>query len=326
MFTVGLPITLNGWGIFFEQPRRQAFAADRAIIMLAVLTSLLGMVILVVIMRGNVRLTRLNETLNALLRENHEVGKILVRRDLELTAANERLRSLDTSKSEFVSVAAHQLRTPLTGIRWTFNTLLEEEMSGPLTPEQKKVLTSGLKATLRVIALVNDLLNVARIEEGRFGFRFLAQPFEPIVRSSVEASRKLAEDKGITLTLEVRNKEIPAAIVDGERISMVLDNIINNAIKYTPPGGQVEITVWSESSGIYVAVKDTGIGIPAYQMDRMFDKFFRAENAIRFQTSGTGLGLYVVKNIVESHGGRVWIESEEGKGTTLTFSLPIKKR
>jgi signal transduction histidine kinase len=322
MFSVGLPMALTGWGVFFEQPRSQAFRAQQTIIMIAAGIWILGMVIVYIVSSNSIRQRDFNKRLRDFLQENYEVGKILVRRDLDLTEANARLEMLDTSKSEFVSVAAHQLRTPLTGIRWTFNALLDEDNLESLNISQQKMVEDGLKATIRVVNLINDLLNVARIEEGRFGFHFKKQSFLVIVDSVAKRAKQMADSKGILFFLDA-SPTLPLLNLDTEKIGIVLDNMLDNALKYTAPGGEIIMKVWQDNRQVVVSVKDTGIGIPQGQIHRLFDKFFRAENAQRVQTSGSGLGLYVTKNIVESHGGSIWIESEENKGTTLTFALPI---
>lgn len=309
------------WALTTGDTSIQNLMQGRTILLFAVIVLFLIIVVVLVVVRGNYRLARLNEKLNGLLKENYEVGKILVRRDIELTEANARLLGLDISKSEFVSVAAHQLRTPITGIRWSFNALLDKEL-GEINSEQQKVLEDGLKSSVRMIDLINALLSVARIEEGRFGLRFKKQPFGLIIESAVNRHRKAIEDKGIMLFLDVQ-QGVPVVSVDEEKINMVLDNILDNATKYTSPGGSITVKVNEENRNLHCVITDTGIGVPKAQLSRLFTKFFRAENAVRFQTSGSGLGLYVVKNIIETHGGTIKIESEEGKGTTVSFTIPI---
>ena len=321
VFVVGVPIPLAGWGVFIEQPRAVALGGERIVIVFAVVASLLGIMVVFIIIRGNYRLGRLNNQLNDFLKENYEVGKILVRRDIELTEANNRLMALDASKSEFVSIAAHQLRTPITGIRWTFNALLDKE-TGELNGDQEKMLEDGLKSSIRMIDLINDLLNVARIEEGRFGFQFKKQPFGLIMEAAVERHHKAIEEKGIMLFIDVQ-AGLPALALDEEKINIALDNMLDNAIKYTSPGGSLTIKMFEEKGDVHTVISDTGIGIPHKQLERLFTKFFRADNALRFQTSGSGLGLYVVKNIIESHGGMVSVQSEENKGTSISFTIPI---
>jgi signal transduction histidine kinase len=256
--------------------------------------------------------------------ELDETAKVLVRRDLELTESNERLRDLDQIKSQFVSVAAHQLRTPLAGIRWTLYALLEEQV-GKLNADQKKFAGDAYQATTRLIDLVNDLLDVSRLEEGRFGFKIKRAAFVPIVTSVYEGFQSMAKNKGIDLSLTLPEKELPLLDIDEEKVGIALENFIENAIKYTVPPGSVSVKVIEESDQVSVEVSDTGIGIPKDQVPRVFEKFFRGENAQLFQTSGTGLGLYVSKNIVEHHGGAVYFKTEENKGSVFTFSLPIPK-
>ena len=254
--------------------------------------------------------------------ESDQIAKVLVRRDLELTETNERLQELDTVKSEFVSVAAHQLRTPLTGIKWTFNALLEGEL-GELDQDQKKVVSDGLDVTYRLIELVNDLLDTARLEEGRFGFSFDIQSLRPVVEHVFKNYQSAAKEKGINLTLQLPRTKLPLLRFDAEKIGIVIDNLIDNAIKYTVPGGKVNVRVAIDKQYVIVQVRDTGIGIPKEQSHRVFTKFFRAENAQLAQTSGTGLGLYVANNIVKQHNGTLSFTSKRDGGSTFVFSLPI---
>lgn len=279
----------------------------------------MGAVVFIIIY--NTRLRRLNQRLNDLLKENYDVGKILVRRDIELTEANTRLMALDASKSEFVSVAAHQLRTPVTGIRWSFNALLDGEM-GEVNSDQRKILEDGLKSSVRMINLINDLLNVARIEEGRFGLHFKKQPLGIVIQGVVDRHRTAIEEKGILFFPDIQ-QGIPSLDLDEDKMNIALDNLFDNAIKYTSPGGTITLKVKEEKNYVHVDVSDTGIGIPPSQIDKLFVKFFRADNALRFQTSGSGLGLYVVKNIIEAHGGTMSVVSEENKGTTISFTIPV---
>ncbi|MCH7605113.1 HAMP domain-containing protein [Patescibacteria group bacterium] len=267
-------------------------------------------------------LTSTNREMVELNRELGEIGKMLVRRDLELTATNERLEELDAVKSEFVSVAAHQLRTPLTGIKWTLHSLSEEEF-GKINPEQKRLVRDGLISTLRLIDLVNDLLDTARLEEGRLGFAFKIQSFIPQLEYVLQRYKKAAAEKGITLSLNLPKAKLPSLYYDEERIGLVLDNLLDNAIKYTTPGGKVTINCKKTKTHVIVEVKDTGIGIPEEQFHRVFTKFFRAKNAQLAQTDGTGLGLYVSKNIIANHKGALFFKSKENRGSTFSFSLPI---
>ena len=267
------------------------------------------------------RYITLNSKLSDLLHENYEVGKILVRRDMELSEANTRLISLDRNKSEFVSIAAHQLRTPLTAIKWAFTGLLDRDL-GELTIEQQKILDEGLTSSIRMITLINDLLNVARIEEGRFGLRLKKQSIQKVLFEILQNIQKMAGAKAIRFTEHIPKRH-SHIVMDEEKIAIALENILENAVKYTAPGGSIEITVKYADTKLFMSVKDSGIGIPLHQQSRVFNKFFRADNALRFQTSGTGLGLYVVKNIIDAHHGTISFTSTEGVGTTITLLLPL---
>ncbi len=267
-------------------------------------------------------LTLANISTQNLIAELTEVGKILIRRDLELSRANERLQELDVLKSEFVSVAAHQLRTPLTAVKWALSSLLEET-AGRLPAHHRKTLGDAYRATQRLIELIGDLLDVARLEEGRYGFRFNPGPIVPIVREAFGRFQQTAQDKGLTFSLELPETDPPVLRIDAERIDIALDNLIDNAVKYTPPGGSVTVRVVSRPEAVAVEVTDTGIGVPESQQHRVFTKFFRSHNARLLETSGSGLGLYLAKNIVERHDGSMDFQSIEGQGSTFTITLPI---
>lgn len=352
VFTVGTPLAGTGWGLFAEQPRNQAFGGQRQAIAFAGATVALGTLVFLIISWSSLKLGRLNEALKDLLNENYESGKMLVRRDRELVAVNEsliqlnqelnevtkilihrdielseanvRLQELDRVKSEFVSVAAHQLRTPLTGIRWSYHALLEEE-SGGVNAEQRSLIEKGLQATLSMIDLINNLLNVARIEEGRFGYKFELKSIVPVIEKICRSFEEPIREKGIKLEISIPKYRLPLLDLDEEKMAMVMSNLLDNAIKYTLPRGEISVRVSAppKNGSVVVEIKDSGIGIPAEQMHRMFTKFFRADNAMFFQTMGNGLGLYVVKNIVEHHGGTISAASVEGRGTTFTIKLPI---
>lgn len=319
-FTVGVPIPIAQLGLFYEQPRSQAFAGERQAILIAVATILLGIFVFIFFIRNNVRLTALNAKLGDLLRELDSVGKMLVRRDIELMRANVRLEALDQAKSEFVSVAAHQLRTPLTGIKWTLSTLLEEVSQ--FTVEQKKIISDAFSAAGHLTELINDLLDVARIEEGRFGFKLKTQFIAPLFKEMSEAFARVIREKGISYHQDIPSR-LPALSFDYDKLGIALANLLDNSIKYTPPGGKISFKVSAEPNRLLISITDSGIGIPKEQSYRIFGKFFRSANAQLYHTGGTGLGLYVVKSIVNRHGGTIWFDSVEDKGTTFYVSLPL---
>ncbi|MCH7828790.1 PAS domain-containing protein [Patescibacteria group bacterium] len=235
-----------------------------------------------------------------------------------------REREIERMKSDFVSLAAHQLRTPLTAIKWSTQMLLDGD-AGKLAREQEELLRKSSQSTDRMIHLINDLLNVTRIEEGRYLYQPSFEQLGDIVKSMVRSYRDTAKQKKIRLELKLPKKEIPLILLDVEKIRLAVQNLLENALHYTLPGGRVTVRVSHDTKEVLVSLTDTGIGIPQKQQPRVFEKFFRAANARKVDTEGSGLGLYLVHNIVEAHGGTIWFESEEGKGTTFTFSLPIKE-
>ena len=228
---------------------------------------------------------------------------------------------MERTKREFVSIAAHQLRTPLTGMSWIAEALLSGA-KGVLNTPQKQLVEKSVDAVHRMIGLVNDLLDVSRIEEGRFGIKPLLQPFYPVLSRVLDIFEKEAKKKDLTLSKHIE-EDLPDFKFDANKLEFALSNLLDNAIKYTPGGGKVTFNVSKDKGQIHVSVSDNGIGIPKEEYDRVFTKFYRSREALTYFTDGSGLGLYVTKNIVEQHGGRVWFESEEGTGTTFHVLLNI---
>ncbi|MEK7560049.1 MAG: HAMP domain-containing sensor histidine kinase [Patescibacteria group bacterium] len=256
-------------------------------------------------------------------RELNEMSKILIGRDLELSRSNAKLMELDELKSKFVSVAAHQLRTPLTAIKWSLNELVEGDF-GKLKKEQEKLVNDTIAANNRLISLINDLLDVSRLEEGREIFKMENQDITSVLREAHSRFQRTADEKGINIDLAMQ-LPIFLCVFDREKLIIALSNLIDNAIKYTLPGGQVRIELMVKDKKISISVSDTGIGIPRDDTGRVFNRFFRAHNAIMLEAYGSGLGLAVVKEIVEKHGGSIDFTSEEGKGSVFTITLPVIK-
>lgn len=250
--------------------------------------------------------------------EKPPLGYLIVLHDIT------REKMIEKMKTEFVSVAAHQLRTPLSAIKWTLKGVLDGDF-GEILPEQKEILEKTYKSNERLINLVNDLLNVARIEEGRYVFKPVPQNFEKIVEKILNSFKEEFEKKGVLLEFEREREIFPQVTVDEEKIELAIENLVDNALRYTPAGGKVKVSLKLFDKEIEFSIKDTGIGIPKGEQHRIFTKFFRSQNAIKMETEGSGLGLFIVKNIIEAHNGKIWFESEEGKGTTFYFRLPIKE-
>ena len=237
----------------------------------------------------------------------------------------EREKNISGMKSEFISIAAHQMRTPLSAIKWTLN-ILGSENVGPLNEKQKEAIRQGNDVAEHMIRLVNDLLNVSRIEEGRFGYNFEKSSLVELIDELLKEEKLKAEQNDVNLAFYRPKEKLPDMPIDKERLRMAIGNLIDNAIKYSLPGKTVEIGMRKKGNQVVVGVRDQGIGIPKEQMERLFTKFFRADNAVRLQTAGSGLGLYITKNIIERHGGKIWAESEKGKGSKFFFTLPIQPK
>lgn len=231
-------------------------------------------------------------------------------------------KELDRMKTEFISIAAHQLRTPLSAVKWTLRMLIDGDL-GLLNSEQQTFLMQGYQSNERMIHLINDLLNVARIDEGRFNYEFTLVNLEDLIDGVISETSHLIKKKKLHFTYEKPENRIPKIKVDVQKIRLAVQNLIDNAIKYTPSGGRVTIFLKNDNMKVEFKVRDSGIGIPESNVKRLFTKFYRSENAIRTQTEGSGLGLFIVKNIIEKHGGKVEVESEEGKGSTFSFYLPV---
>ena len=226
-------------------------------------------------------------------------------------------------KSEFVSIAAHQLRTPLSAIKWTLKFMLDGD-AGALSASQMEYLEKGYAINERMIHLVNDLLNAARIEEGRFGYEFKELDLVSFVKETVTNYDSAAKSKSIDLRFEEIKDDFPMIFADKEKLSLALTNVIDNAIKYTLKGGKVNVTLLKKGDFAEVTVFDNGLGIPEEEKKKVFSKFFRASNVLRMETEGTGLGLFITYNIIKRHGGDVTFDSKDG-ATSFIFTIPLRK-
>lgn len=231
---------------------------------------------------------------------------------------------IERMKGEFVSLAAHQLRTPLSAIKWTMKMLIDGDL-GDINKEQKEFLEKTYSSNERMIKLINDLLNVTRIEEGRYLYKPVLTNLEPVVRSVLKLYKEEFEKRNLRLEFKKPEENLPWVMLDAEKIKLAIQNLIENAVRYTPSGGLVTASLKCGKNEVELSVKDNGVGIPKDQQERIFTKFFRADNVVRMDTEGSGLGLFIAKNIVEAHGGKIWFESKKDKGATFYFSLPAKE-
>lgn len=245
-------------------------------------------------------------------------------------AANERLQSLDRLKDEFVSLASHELRTPMTAIKSYLYLLLERRSEiGPLTPKQETYLQNTYTSTERLIKLVNDMLNVSRIEAGRL---IISPHPTNILQLSQEVLTEVlptAQQQQLSLVLQPPLAPLPLVNADPDKIKQVLFNLIGNSLKFTPPGGTITLSFAKKGDVIEIHVSDTGKGIKPEDLPKLFHKFGMIEGNYLRSTigQGTGLGLYISKSIVELHGGMMWVASKgENQGTTFTFSLKVAQQ
>ncbi|MFB0546949.1 MAG: GAF domain-containing protein [Anaerolineae bacterium] len=229
----------------------------------------------------------------------------------------------DRAKSEFVSTVSHELRTPMTSIKG-YSDLLWMEAVGRLNEEQKKFLSIIKSNADRLTDLINDLLDISRIESGRIKLDLKPLQIEEIVTGVVNSLRRQIKDKGLTLALNIPSG-LGKVRGDRHRITQILTNLISNAYQYTPSGGEITVSLSRTDSAIRVDVADTGIGIAPEDQSRIFDRFYRADHPLVRESNGTGLGLAIVKMFVEMHGGRIWVDSKLGQGSTFTFILPLMK-
>lgn len=226
------------------------------------------------------------------------------------------------SKSEFITVAAHQLRTPLTAAKWSLEALSKNVA---LSEDDKVIASTGLSAANKLEGIVNDLLDVAKIEEGRYGYNFENLDLLLFMEKILTDASAEAERRKIKIFFERPKEKALILYFDPARLGMAMANILDNSIKYNVENGQITVKIEKAANEPFIraSIKDTGVGIPPDQIQNLFKKFFRGENVLRFETEGSGLGLYIVKNIIQRHGGEVWAESELNRGTTIYFTLPI---
>ena len=235
-----------------------------------------------------------------------------------------REKMIDMLKSEFISIAAHQLRTPLSAIKWSIKMVLDGD-AGKLNEEQEKILLNGYVSNERTINLINEMLHVSNIEEGRFGFRFKNGDIAKVVKAAINDRSDAIKSKKIRL-IEKIARDLPAISMDSEKMGMAAGHLLENAVKYTPESGTITVGIGYKRGKIEMIIRDNGVGIPAKDQNKLFTKFFRADNVVRMQTEGSGLGLFIVKNIVNEHGGTVSCASEEGRGTEIRIRLPVNRK
>src|SRR3989338_5345306 len=228
------------------------------------------------------------------------------------------------SQAEFVNLTSHKLRTPLSGSKWMLE-LLQKTDTGNLNKQQKEFIEKIYASNERMIALVNDLLEVAGIDQGNTKLYLQPTDLSTVVRSLIKEKEKEIKKKHLQVSVMIEAEPFPQVISEANKIKQALNNIISNAITYTPVGGKISVDLKAQDGMALGSVADNGPGIPKAQQGSIFNKFFRGSNILGVETSGTGLGLYISKSFIEASGGKLWFKSTEGQGTTFYFTLPLAK-
>ncbi len=241
----------------------------------------------------------------------------------ELRRANEALKRLDETKDEFVSMASHQLRTPLTSVKGYISMVLEGD-AGTITPEQRALLQEAFTSSERMVRLIGDFLNVSRLQNGKFMIDRTETDLAQIVREEVTVIKEVAATRSIGIAYH-EPAHFPLLYLDQDKIRQVVMNFLDNAIYYSPEKTVIKVRLYTADGSVVCEVIDQGMGVPPDAQKHLFTKFFRANNARLQRPDGTGIGLYLAKKVIDGHGGKVIFRSEANEGSTFGFRLPIKR-
>ncbi|MEI6627252.1 MAG: HAMP domain-containing sensor histidine kinase [bacterium] len=303
---IGILLLINFIEIFF------AFSLEDLLNKLGVFV--ISLIFTVLVIRSSLKEIKRREELEKLANKLAKASK-------ELEGANKELQRLDDAKSEFLSIASHQLRTPLTVIRGYVSMMLEGSF-GKLPKLIKENLTKVNTASVHLVDLIESLLNISRIEAGRIEFNIQPINLENSVKEIWDGFAKRAQDKKLKLEF-FPDKKLPKVLADASKIKEVISNIIDNSIKYTL-SGEISVGLHLEGASVVFSCQDTGIGIEPDDLPRLFNKFVRGKGMMQVYTEGTGLGMYFARLLVENMGGRIWVDSAgKGQGAKFSFSLPL---
>jgi signal transduction histidine kinase len=239
----------------------------------------------------------------------------------ELRASNAQLQKLDEAKDEFISMASHQLRTPLTSIKGYISMMADGDV-GKITEQQKHILQEAFVSSERMVRLISDFLNVSRLQTGKFLIEKRDTDRAKVVKQEIESLEQAAKTRDLKFTVSVP-KKMPTLSLDENKIRQVIMNFADNAIYYSKEKSTIKVSLKADKKDVWFSVKDTGIGVPESEQANLFSKFFRATNARKQRPDGTGVGLFLTKKVISAHHGEVLFESKEGKGSTFGFRLPI---
>ena len=238
-----------------------------------------------------------------------------------ITDSFERLAEANRMKSEFVSIVSHQLRSPLSNLRWALELLMSGKI-GKIEEKQLEYFTILKENSNRMKELIEDLLIVSRIETAKLLIKKMEFSLEDLVKELIKELTPFALASNVEIKF-LNKEDLPKVFADPSQIRLVIENLLDNAIRYIKGIGVVEIKIESQEKNIYFEIKDNGVGIPKEEQKYIFQKFFRSENALRYQTQGSGLGLYISRAIIEKSGGKIGFKSQKGIGSTFWFTLPL---
>lgn len=242
----------------------------------------------------------------------------------KLKIENEQLKKVNKNKSDIISITAHQLRTSLSALKWILKMFIDKDV-GSLSTEQNELIEKAYNGNERMLVLVNDLLTLSHAEDVSISYNFQSVDILHLLEQVLFDFYGETNKKRIELIFLKPDEDIPLVKCDEEMIRVVVQNLIENSIKYSDKGGKVFVTLVEKNNSIEISVRDNGIGIEDSDKDNIFKKFFRAKNAVEKDNIGSGLGLFTTKDILEKHGGKIWFENKDDKGTTFTFMLPINQ-
>lgn len=231
--------------------------------------------------------------------------------------------SIENITSDFVSLASHQLRTPLSAVKWNTELLLAKR-AGPLNRKQLKYLQDIYRSNERAISLVNDLLDVSRIQEGHIHLELRISRVEDIIEEVINNFDSVIKAGKFSFNFEIINGPLQKIETDSEKLKRVIINLLSNALQYTPAGGKIRIAVEKLPTSLRVSVADSGVGINKDDQKKIFEKFFRSTRVLKLAPDGTGLGLFIARSLVEAMGGKMGFTSTENKGSKFYFTLPFK--
>jgi signal transduction histidine kinase len=241
----------------------------------------------------------------------------------KLKRSNEKLKEMDETKDEFISMASHQLRTPLTSVKGYLSMVLDGD-AGKISSTQRELLNQAFVSSQRMVYLIADLLNVSRLKTGRFIIEKIPTNLVEMVESEIAQLKEVAKSRKLTLVFD-KPKDFPELMLDETKTRQVVMNFVDNAIYYTPAGGHIKIELKTDRHSVYFMVKDDGLGVPKADQPHLFTKFYRAQNAQKARPDGTGLGLFMAKKVINDQGGCILFESTEGKGSTFGFKFDRPK-